>query len=94
VLAWWVPGSRDVINGLAVEPPEEDSDDAIANAVRNALERNHAIDHEHVHVGAHDAVVALAGILPSREQRHIAEFDAWFAFGVDAVVNRIEVHPY
>jgi osmotically-inducible protein OsmY len=23
VLAWWVPGSRDVINGIAVEPPED-----------------------------------------------------------------------
>lgn len=22
VLAWWVPGSRDVVNGMAVEPPE------------------------------------------------------------------------
>ena len=27
VLAWWVPGSRDVINGVAVEPPEDDDRD-------------------------------------------------------------------
>lgn len=94
VLAWWVPGSRDVINGLAVEPPEEDSDDAVVNAVRDVLERDHVVDHEHVHVGAHDGVVTLAGILPSEEQKHIAESDAWYVFGVDDVVNRIEVHPY
>ncbi|HYQ82251.1 MAG TPA: BON domain-containing protein, partial [Anaeromyxobacteraceae bacterium] len=25
VLAWWVPGSRDVVNGLEVAPPEPDS---------------------------------------------------------------------
>jgi hypothetical protein len=25
VPAWWVPGSRDVVNGLVVEPPEEDA---------------------------------------------------------------------
>ena len=24
VLAWWVPGSRDIVNGLGVTPPEED----------------------------------------------------------------------
>ncbi len=29
VLAWWVPGSRDVVNGIAVELPEEDSVNAI-----------------------------------------------------------------
>jgi BON domain len=34
VLAWWVPGSRDVINGLAVEPPQEDSADEMTEAVR------------------------------------------------------------
>ena len=23
VLAWWVPGARDVVNGIAVEPPRK-----------------------------------------------------------------------
>ena len=27
VLAWWVPGTRNVVNGLDVQPPEEDTDD-------------------------------------------------------------------
>ncbi len=52
VLAWWVPGSRDVINGLAVEPPEPDSDDAIANPVRLVLERDPLVDEAHVHVAS------------------------------------------
>ena len=34
VLAWWVPGSRDVINGLEVSPSEEDSEGEIAEAVK------------------------------------------------------------
>src|SRR3990167_5898595 len=33
VLAWWVPGTQDVINSLEVNPPEEDSDDEIKDAV-------------------------------------------------------------
>lgn len=32
VLAWWVPVSRDVINGIAVEPSREDGPDAIVEA--------------------------------------------------------------
>jgi osmotically-inducible protein OsmY len=31
-LAWWVPGSGDVINGLGVTPPETDSDFEIVDA--------------------------------------------------------------
>jgi osmotically-inducible protein OsmY len=94
VLAWWVPGSRDVINGLAVEPPEPDSDEAIANAVRLVLERDPLVDEARVHVGDLGAVVTLAGILRDEAQREMAEFDAWYVFGVDDVVNDIEVHPY
>ena len=39
VLAWWVPGVRDVVNGIEVDPPEEDNPDLIEEAVRVALER-------------------------------------------------------
>jgi osmotically-inducible protein OsmY len=39
VLAWWVPGSRAVVNGIAVVPPEEDRDDEMTDAVRIALRR-------------------------------------------------------
>ena len=38
VLAWWVPGTRDVVNGLEVVPIREDSDDEIAEAV-NLVEK-------------------------------------------------------
>lgn len=39
VLAWWVPGSRDVINGIAVEPPEEDASILIADRFAGDIER-------------------------------------------------------
>src|SRR5512139_2469330 len=44
VMAWWVPGVRDVINGIAVEPPEEDGPDQIEEAVRVVLDRDPSVD--------------------------------------------------
>ncbi len=38
--------------------------------------------------------MTLAGILPDEARREMAEFDAWYVFGVDDVVNDIEAHPY
>jgi osmotically-inducible protein OsmY len=92
VLAWWVPGSRDVINGIAVEPPEQDSDVAILEAVRLVLEKDPFVDASQIRVGVKNALVRLTGLVPSEAEREMAEFDAWYVFGVDKVDNRIEVH--
>ncbi len=91
VLAWWVPGSRDVINGIAVEPPEDDSDAAIIEAVRLALEKDRLVDAGQVRVTAQDAVVTLRGYLREDHERHMAESDAWFVFGIDDVVDEIRL---
>jgi osmotically-inducible protein OsmY len=92
VLAWWVPGSRDVINGIAVEPPEQDSDVAILEAVRLVLEKDPFVDASQIRVGVKNALVRLTGLVPTEAEREMAEFDAWYVFGVDKVDNRIEVH--
>lgn len=91
LLCWWVPGSRDVVNGLEVAPPEADNDAEITDAVRLALEKDPFVDAGQVLVGTHGAVVTLRGQLPSAEQRDMAEFDAWYIFGVDRVINEILV---
>lgn len=91
LLAWWVPGARDVINGLAVEPEEEDSFDMIAEAVRLALEKDTWVDASQLRVGVRGRTVTLGGVLPTEAQRDMAERDAWYVFGVDMVVNNIEV---
>lgn len=91
VLAWWVPGSRDVVNGIAVEPPEEDGDAAIVEAVRLALEKDRLVDAGQVRVSARAGVVTLQGYLRDEHERHMAESDAWFVLGVDDVVDEIEV---
>jgi osmotically-inducible protein OsmY len=91
VLAWWVPGSRDVINGLAVEPPEEDSDDEITDAVRLVLEKDRFIKADQIRIRTRARVVTLEGLVPNTTIREMAEFDAWYVFGVDRVVNRLQV---
>lgn len=93
VLAWWVPGSRDVVDGLGVEPPEEDNDGEVSDAVRLVLEKDPFVDATQVRVRTHDYVVTLEGLMPTQAEREMAEFDAWYVFGVDKVDNRIEVRP-
>lgn len=93
VLAWWVPGSRDVINGIAVEPPEDDAPIQIEEAVRIALDKDPFVDASQVRVGVRHAVVRLTGAVHSPEARDAAEWDAWYVFGVDDVINEIVVAP-
>lgn len=93
VLAWWVPGSRDVINGMEVLPLQDDSDEEMAKAVHLVLEKDPFVNVERIRVGVKKAVVTLEGDAPSAPQKEMAEFDAWYVFGVDRVDNRLEVRP-
>jgi osmotically-inducible protein OsmY len=93
VLAWWVPGSRDVINGMEVVPDQADSDEEMAKAVRIVLKKDPFVNDERIRVSARQAVVTLEGAAPSVPQKEMAEFDAWYVFGVDKVVNHLEVRP-
>ena len=91
VLAWWVPGSRDVINGIGVTPPEQDSEAAVTDAVLQVLEKDPFVDAESIRVHTRRAVVTLDGTVPREAERKLAEDDAWYVFGVDKVVNRLGV---
>lgn len=91
VLAWWVPGTRDVVNGIEVVPPEDDGDDELTDAVRIVLEKDPLVDAAAVRVSTHARAVVLEGAVVSPQQRSIAENDAWCVFGVDRVVDRLEV---
>ena len=91
VLAWWVPGSRDVVNGMGVEPPEEDNDEEITDAVRMVFEKNPLVNVDQIAVSTQNAVVTLEGLVINQAQKHMAEFDAWYVFGVDKVVNKLTV---
>ena len=93
VLAWWIPGSRDVINGIAETPAEEDNDDEVSDAVRTALEKDVFVNASQVRVSTRDYVVTLDGLVPTESEKDMAERDAWYVFGVDDVVNRLMVRP-
>jgi osmotically-inducible protein OsmY len=91
LFAWWVPGSRDVVNGIAVVPFMEDNDGEVNDAVRLALEKDPFVNASQIRVSCRDRIVTLDGVVPSDYEREMAEDDAWYIFGVDGVINRLEV---
>lgn len=91
VLAWWVPGTQNVLNCLMVEPPEEDSDDEMTDALRLVLEKDPFVNADQIRIRARDRVVTLEGLVSNETESEIAEHDAWYVFGVDKVVNRLEL---
>lgn len=91
VLAWWIPGVMDVVNGLAVEPPQEDSDAEITDAIRLVLDKDPLVDASRIRVRSASSTVRLEGTVDTLAQREAAEFDAWCVFGVDGVENRLEI---
>jgi len=94
VLAWWVPGRRDVENRLYVSPAEMDSDAGITNALRLVLERDAKVDADRVAIRTRDRIVTLKGTIPQVEQKQSAEDDAWYLAGVHDVDNRIRVRDH
>ncbi len=89
VLAWWVPGSRDVFNGIGVTPPEQDSEAAVTDAVMQVLEKDPFINSESIRVHTRRGIVTLDGTVPRQAECKLAEDDAWYVFGVDKVTNRL-----
>ena len=92
VLAWWVPGCRDVVDGLDVLPPEQDNDDEVSDALSLVLEMDPMIPHPgQIRIHTDHYVVTLDGLVGSQTEKDRAEQDAWCLFAVDKVVNRLAV---
>jgi osmotically-inducible protein OsmY len=91
VLAWWVPGTGDVINGLEEVPPEEDNDDELIDAVRLILEKDPFVNASKIRVNSKDWIVTLEGFVPNETMKQIAERDTWYVLGVKQVTNKIGV---
>jgi osmotically-inducible protein OsmY len=91
VLAWWVPGSRDVVNGLELSPPMDDNDDEVTDAVRLVLEKDPLVNASQIRIHSQNCVVTLDGAVVTDNSRMAAEADAWYIFGVNRVVNNLMV---
>lgn len=91
VLAWWVPGTMDVINSLEVEPPELDTDDEVADALKIIFDKDSLIDAGAIRISTRNYVVTLEGTAKSEAEKDAAEEDAWYTWGVNGVINRINV---
>lgn len=65
----------------------------LAIAVRIVLKKDPFVNGERIRVGARQSVATLEGDAPSAPQKEMAECDAWYVFGVDKVINRLEVRP-
>jgi len=91
-LAWWAPGCRDVLNVMAIKPPEADNDGETADALRLVLEKDPLIHHaDEIGIRVRDHVVTLSGVVTTEEERRQVEYDAWYLVGVRDVVNRLDV---
>ncbi len=91
VLAWWVPGVADVDNRLRVQPPEQDNDGELCDALDLVFDKDQALDHLTINALARDGRVSLTGNVLSQEQRQRAERNCWYVPGVHDVDNRLEV---
>lgn len=91
VLAWWVPGSRDVVNGMELSPPMEDNDDEVVDAVRLILEKDPLVNASQIRVHSKELIVTLDGAVSALNSKRAAEADAWYTFGVNGVVNNLVV---
>jgi len=91
VLAWWTPGCRDVVNSLVVTPPQTDNDGEIADALRLVLEKDPLVHADQIGIGVSNKTVTLTGLVGNKEEKKMAELDAWYVFGVNQVINDIAV---
>lgn len=92
VLAWWAPGCRDVVNELAVEPPERDNDAEIRDAIELVLNKDPIVHSDQITAQVHDGRVRLRGLVATREEKRMAERDVWYIEGVRDVINELDVY--
>ena len=91
VLAWWVPGCRDVINDLEEVPQEQDNDAELSDALGLVLEKDPFINATKIRVTAKHGIVTLEGLVPNQTMKQMAERNAWYVLGVKNVVNNIRI---
>ncbi len=89
--AWWVRGTRDVVDQLVVEPARDDTDDEVTDAVQIVLAKDPLVHVDQLRVSTASRVVTLEGYVENETERHMAEDDVWYIDYAEDVINRIKV---
>jgi osmotically-inducible protein OsmY len=61
------------------------------DAVRLVLEKDPFVNADQVRVSAKNSVITLEGLVINDVQRRMAENDAWYVFGVDKVIDTLQI---
>ncbi|WP_224963388.1 BON domain-containing protein [Geomonas subterranea] len=91
VLAWWVPGSKDVVNGIEVWSDPDENDDEMVDLIRIVLEKDPLVNASQISIHSTNGLVTLEGAVPTPDNKLAAESDAWYVLGVNEVVNKLVV---
>lgn len=91
VLAWWVPGSRDVVNGIDLFSNPEEQDEELVDLIRIVLEKDPMVNASQISVRSRGGVVTLEGAVATPNAKRAADSDAWYVLGVNEVVNHLVI---
>jgi osmotically-inducible protein OsmY len=89
--AYWMNGTIEVVNELAVVPTHKASDETIARSLEAALERRSNVDVEHVSVAVENGTVTLTGNVPDWSAWNTVYNTALFTTGVSEVRDRLAI---
>ncbi|HXG21706.1 MAG TPA: BON domain-containing protein [Methylomirabilota bacterium] len=62
---------------------------SLTDAVRLVLEKDPFVNADQIRVSTRNSVVTLEGLVANDTERDMAEFDAWYVFGVNRVINKL-----
>lgn len=92
-LASNITGVIDITNKLAVVPTEDVADEATAEDIVSALDRNALVNVDDVDVKVQNGIVTLSGTVPNWTAISAAHDMAAYTFGVINVQNDLVVEP-
>ncbi len=78
-------------NRIAIEPPDQDSDEELRDNLLVILEKDVLVDPSKFQVQVDKGQVRLLGRVDSPLEKDAAEKDCWYTPGVIDVENRLEI---
>jgi hypothetical protein len=72
---------------LQVDPPQEDDDGEILDALNLVLDKDPALQHDDIKLMVREGELTMGGVAVSAEQKERAERNCWYLPGVRNVIN-------